>query len=226
MKKILLLILIFYCQKNFASINVDSADCDCTQAATIEMNAFQLVNLAPNLGFAFYPHRNIGMIFKAEYDFNSLSNLINRPYNVSNPSIEGFRFYAGLVTKSKIKKYWFWKNYLLLGFAKMNRKDDVTIPNYYGNYQTTLKFSNTYQTLELNTCLETKIRKKMSVQFGIGYNIIASVLQNDYNYKSYLSRGTIISALPKYQPFKSIDAFKISGLSFVLKLNYDIEFKK
>lgn len=226
MKKILLLILIFYCQKNFASINVDSADCDCTQAATIEMNAFQLVNLAPNLGFAYYPHRNIGMIFKAEYDFNSLSNLINRPYNVSNPSIEGFRLYAGLVTKSKIKKYWFWKNYLLLGFAKMNRKDDVTIPNYYGNYQTTLKFSNTYQTLELNTCLETKISKKMSVQFGIGYNVIASVLQNDYNYKSYLSRGTIVAILPKYQPFESIGAFKISGLSFVLKLNYDIEFKK
>ena len=136
MKKFLLLILIFFSQKTFASTRIDSTDCDCKQAATIEMNAFQLVNLAPNLGFAYYPHRNIGMLIKAEYDFNSLSNLINRPYNVSNPSIEGYRFYIGLVTKSKFKKYWFWKNYLLLGFAKMNRKDDVIIPNYYGNYQT------------------------------------------------------------------------------------------
>ncbi|MFM2223982.1 MAG: hypothetical protein RJA07_184 [Bacteroidota bacterium] len=226
MKKILFFILIFWSQKIFGSTKIDSTDCDCKQAATIEMNVFQLVNLAPNLGFAYYPHRNIGMIFKAEYDLNSLSNLINRPYNVSNPSIEGFRFYAGLVTKSKIKKYWFWKNYLLLGFAKMNRKDDVIIPNYYSNYQTTLKFSNTYQTIELNTCLETKISNKMSVQFGIGYNIIASVLQNDYDYNAYLSRGTIVAALPNYLPFESIDAFKISGLSFVLKLDYDIEFKK
>ena len=66
----------------------------------------------------------------------------------------------------------------------------------------------------------------MSVQFGIGYNVIASVLQNDYNYKAYLSRGTIVAALPSYHPFESIGAFKISGLSIVLKLNYDLEIKK
>jgi hypothetical protein len=227
MKKLsFILVLFLCCNKIFATQIIDTTDCDCKQAATIEMNVFQLVNFAPNLGFAYYPHRNIGMLIKAEYDLNSLSNLINRPYNVSNPSIEGFRFYAGLVTKSKIKKYWFWKNYLLLGFAKMNRKDDVAIPNYYGNYQTTIYASNTYQTIELNTCLETKISNKMSVQFGVGYNIIASVLQNDYDYKAYLSRGTIVAALPNYQPFESIDAFKISGISLVLKLNYDLEIKK
>ena len=221
-----LFLFLFLFNSTFASTKIDSTDCDCKQAATIEMNAFQLVNLAPNVGFAYYPHRNIGMLIKAEYDFNSLSNLINHPNNLSNPSIEGFRFYAGLVTKGKIKKYWFWKNYLLLGFAKMNRKDDVIIPNYYGNYQTTLKFSNTYQTIEWNTCLETKVSNKMSVQFGIGYNVIASILQNDYNYKAYLSRGTIVAALPSYHPFESIGAFKISGILLVLKLNYDLEIKK
>jgi hypothetical protein len=227
MKKIFLLMLfIASCSKIFASENNDSIDCNCAQAATLEVNLFQLLNIAPNIAFTYYSHKNVGLLFKAEYDFNTITNLLEKPYNLSQSTINGFRLNAGLVTKTKLSKTLIWKNYLMLGFAKMNRKDSIVIPNYYNNYRSEIKFSNTYQTIEINTALETKINKKMSLQVGLGYNIIASILQNDYNYKPYLSRGTLVTNNLTYKPFEAINGFTLSGFMIVVKLNFDFQIKK
>ena len=221
-----ILVFILLSSKIFAAQFHDSTDCNCTQAATFETNFVALLNFSPNLGFAYFPHKNIGMYLKAEYDYLLWHTLLNSPHNGRFEEFQGYKFYVGIVTKSKLKKHLIWKNYFLLSIAKMQRTDSIQVTNYYGTYKSFNKVSNTYQSLEWNSMLETNISNKMSFQFGLGFNIIASVLQNDYNYRNYLGLGILATNQPIYKPYENINAFKLSGLLLLLKLNYDLEIKK